>query len=182
MIRRPRRSVPATIVGLVVLAVCVLVVVAVVQSLLGRQPFVTLPQLLAVSGGQTWSSATTITVAIVVAVLGLILLVVALRPGTPTVLPLARLTDHDGSPIADAGVRRKTLAKDLTTAVSTVSGVTSATVQTGRRAVTARITTASGDPSAVSDQVHERLTDRLAEIGPASSPRVRVQSRRDRNT
>ena len=103
MIRRPRRSVPATAVALVILLVGVAVVVALVQSWLGRTPFLTLAQLVSVSGGQRWSSAATITVAIVGGLVGLVLLVVALRPGKPTVLPVARLTDSDGSP--DLGCR-----------------------------------------------------------------------------
>jgi len=88
MIRRPRRSIPATIVAAVILAVCVLVIVAVAQTLLGRTPYLSGSQLLAVSSSQHWNSTATVAAAIVLAVLGLILLLAALRPGKPTVLPL----------------------------------------------------------------------------------------------
>ena len=177
MIRRPRRSIPATIVALVILAVCALVVVAVVQTLLGRTPIVSLSQLLAVTSSQTWSSVGTVTAAIVLAVLGLVLLVAALRPGRPTVLPLRQLVDDDGSPGAVAGVRRTTLVKDLSATVGSVPGVTSADVTARRNRVTATVQVAAADPASVPGEVRERLEQRLAEIGPASRPSVRVRSR-----
>ena len=182
MIRRPRRSAPATIVALVLLAICVLVAIAVIQSLLGQQPFVRLEQLVSFTARQRWNGVLTIVVAIVVAVLGLVLLVAALRPGKPTVLPLARITDRDGSPVADAGVRRQTLSKDLTAAASTVPGVSRARVSARRGSVVAEISTAAADSAAVPGQVKERLETRLTEIGPARTPRVKVRARRDRNT
>jgi len=182
VIRRPRRTAPATVVALVLLAVCVAVAVAVTQSLLGQTPFVQLPQLLSFTSRQRWNSTVIIVAAIVVAVTGLILLLTAVRPGKPIVLPLARITDHDGAPVADAGVRRKTLNKDLTVAAATVPGVTKATVTARRGTVTAQITTAAPDRDAVPDQVRDRLTDRLVEIAPARTPKVRVRARRDRNT
>ena len=182
MIRRPRRTVPATIVALVLLAICVLVTIAVLQSLTGHQPFVTLPQLLSVTSGQHWNSAAIIAIAIVLAVIGLLLLLVALRPGQPVVLPLARQVGPDGEPGADAGVRRATLTKDLASVASGVPGVMSASVMAGRRTVTATITAAGSDTAEVPGQVRERLTERLADISPASQPSVRVRVRRDRST
>ena len=182
MIRRPRRNVPAVIVAIVLLAGCVLVVVAVVQSLLGQTPLVSLPQLLSVTSAQQWTSAAVIAAAVVVAVLGLILLLAALRPGNPTVLPLARITDSDGSPVADAGVRRNTLGKDLTTAASTVPGVVSASVKTGKARVTATVTTAAKDPDAVPGQVREHLESRLRDIGFVRTPKVRVRARAEKST
>ncbi len=182
MIRRPRRTAPAAIVAAVLLAVCVVVAIAVIQSLLGRRPFVRLEQLLSFTSGQQWNSVVTIVIAIVVAVLGLILLFAALRPGTPTVLPLARITDRDGSPVADAGVRRRTLDKDLTAAASTVPGVSRARVSARRGTVTAEVSTAAADSDAVPGQVRERLEARLEEIAPARTPKVRIRARRDRNT
>ncbi|GAA4820991.1 hypothetical protein GCM10023201_03180 [Actinomycetospora corticicola] len=182
MIRRPRRSLPATIVALVILAVCVLVVVAVVQSLLGQTPFLTLSALLGITSSQSWSSAGTVAVAIVLAVLGLILLLVAIRPGAPTVLPLRALVDDDGSRGADAGVRRNTLTKDLATTAGAVPGVTSANVSARVGRITATVTVAAADPASVPGEVQTRLETRLVEIGPATRPKVRVRARADKNT
>jgi Family of unknown function (DUF6286) len=181
VIRRPRRTLPATIVALVLLAVCVLVVVAVAQALLGQTPFLSLDQLLAVTAGQHWNSAATVAAAVVLAVIGLVLLAAAIRPGRPTVLPLAP-QEVEGRPGADAGVRRATLAKDLTTTVEAVAGVTRAEVTARRRRVTASVEVAAAEPAAVPDQVRERLEARLSEIGPAPRPRVRVHARPDRHT
>lgn len=182
MIRRPRRSVPAVIVAVLLLALCASVIVAVVQSLLGQTPFVTLAQLLSVSSSQRWSSAATIVVAVVLAVLGLILLVAALRPGRPTVVPLGRIQYGEGRPGADAGVRRHTLAKDLTASARSVAGVTAAEVSAGRSRIVARVRVAAADPAAVPGQVRDRLEQRVAEIGPAPRPTVRVRARADKNT
>lgn len=181
MIRRPRRTLPATIVALVLLAVCVLVAVAVVQHLLGQTPFVGLDQLLAVTSTRHWNSASVVAAAVVAAVIGLVLLFAAIRPGRPTVLPLAR-QDVDGRPGADAGVRRSTLTKDLTTTAEAVAGVSAAEVKARGRRVTATVRVAAAEPAAVPGRVRERLEARLAEIGPASRPRVRVRARADQKT
>jgi hypothetical protein len=182
VIRRPRRSVPAGLVALVLLAVCVLVVVAVVQSLLGRVPFVTLTQLLAVTSSQRWDSPAVVAVAVVLAVVGLVLLVAALRPGRPTVLPLGPVEGPDGRPGAVAGVRRHSLDSDLAATVATVPGVTSAQVSARRHQVTARIRVAAAQPDAVPEQVRERLWARLLEIGPATRPALSVRARADQRT
>lgn len=182
MIRRPRRSTPAIIVAALLLAVCVLVVVAVVQSLLGQTPFLTLAQLLSITSSQRWSSAATITAAIVLALLGLVLLVAALRPGKPTVLPLGRLQYPNGDPGADAGVRRHTLVKDLTATAESIAGVTAADLSARRHSVTARVRIAAADPTAVRGQVHDRLEARIAQIGPATRLKVRVDGRAAKNT
>jgi hypothetical protein len=181
VIRRPRRTLPATIVALVVLAICVLVVVAVVQDLLGQTPFLGLDQLLAVTSTQHWNSAATVAAAVVAAVIGLVLLLLAIRPGPATVLPLARY-EIDGRPGADAGVRRATLAKDLATTAEAVAGVSRAEVTARRRRVTATVRVAAAEPAAVPGHVRERLEARLTEIGPAPRPRVRVRARADQNT
>lgn len=178
MIRRPRRSTPATLVALVLLAVCVLVVLCCVQVLLGQIPLISLSQLLGVSSGLSWNSAATIAIAIVLAVLGLVLVLAAIRPGKPTVMPLVRMTDADGAPGADAGVRRTSLTKDLTTTAAAVPGVATASISARRRRVTATITFAAADPTTVPDTVRGRLEYRLIVVGPAPRPKVRVKARR----
>lgn len=180
MIRRPRRSVPATIVALVLLAAAVLTVIAVVQSLVGQTPLVDLAQLLAVGSSQHWNSAAVVTAAIVVAMLGLILLIAAIRPGNPTVLPL--IAHIGAAPASPAGVRRQSLATDLASTVSAVPGVSRASVTARRHRVIAQISVAAADPAAVPGQVRQRLENRIAEIGPATRVRVRVRARRDTTT
>jgi len=140
-----------------------------------------LDQLLAVTSGQRWNSAATVAVAVVLAVLGLVLLIAALRPGKPTVVPLARMEYPDGRPGADAGVRRATLAKDLATTAGAVAGVTAADVSARRSRITATVRVAAADPATVPGQVRERLEARVAAIGPSPRPKVRVRARADAN-
>ena len=180
MTRRPRRTVPATIVALVLLAVCVLTVIAVIQSLAGQTPLLSLDQLLSVGSSQHWNSAAVVGTAVVVAVVGLVLLFAAIRPGNPTVLPL--VPRIGGMPVSEAGVRRATLAKDLATVVGAVPGVSRADVVAGRRSVTATVRVAAADPASVPGQVRQRLDERLGEIGPARPPRIRVRTRSDTNS
>lgn len=182
MIRRPRRSIPAIIVAVVLLALCVPTAISVIQSLLGQTPLISLSTLLGATSAQTWDGAATIVVAIVIAVIGLILLFAAIRPGKPTVLPLTAMVGEDGRAGAEAGVRRASLAKDLSAAAGAVPGVSTAKVNAGRRTMTAQVTVAASDPAAVPDQVRERLESRLDEIGPTPRPRVRVRASRDKNT
>jgi hypothetical protein len=182
MIRRPRRTAPASLVALVVLAVCAAVTVAVVQSLLGRTPFVSLSALLALTSGLQWNSPATVAAAVVLAVIGLVLLAAALRPGRPTVLPLGAATGPDGRPGASTGVRRRSLAGDLAATAAAVPGVTAADVSARRHRITARVRVAAADPAAVPAQVRERLWARIAEIGPATRPDLRVRARPDRRT
>ena len=137
--------------------------------------------MLAVTSGQRWNSAATVAVAIVLAVLGLVLLIAGLRPGKPTVVPLARMEYPDGRPGADAGVRRATLAKDLATTAGAVAGVTGADVSARRSRITATVRVAAADPAAVPGQVRERLEARVAAIGPSPRPKVRVRARADAN-
>ena len=182
MIRRPRRSVPAGLVALVLLALCALVVTAVVQSLLGRTPFVSLAQLLAITSSQQWNSPAVVAAAIVVGLIGLVLLVAALRPGRPTVLPLGAVEGPDGRPGAVAGVRRHSLDTDLAAAVAAIPGVTAAEVSTSRNRVRARVRVAAAEPDLVPAQVRDRLWARIVEIGPAVRPAVTVRARPDDRT
>ena len=80
MIRRPRRSVAASLVALVLLAVCVLLAVAVVQQLLGQQPVLPFTDLNALAAGLTGADVAFLVLSGVLALAGLVLVLVALRP------------------------------------------------------------------------------------------------------
>lgn len=180
MIRRPRRSVPATLVALVLLAVAVLGTIAAIQLLLGQPPIISVRTLTAPVVGRPWNDPVTITIGAVVAVIGLALLVTALLPGRPTVLPLADDPDGTGSRLTEAGVSRPSLHKDLTSTVATADGVSSSRVKVRRRRVTAAVRTPAAATDGIPEQVRSLLGDRLGEINPVRQPKVRVRASTER--
>lgn len=177
MIRRPRRTVPATVVALVLLAAAVLVAVSGVQVLLGRPPVVPFDDLAALGAQVTLADPAVVAAAAGTALVGLLLLALALRPGSPTVLPLS-----DGGSGIDTGITRRSLDRALADAAGQVDGVRSATVRSRRTRVRADVRPAFGDPAQLRSRVREQLAERLAGIGPASTPRITVRVVRPRRT
>lgn len=177
MIRRPRRIVPATVVALLLLTAAVLVVVSCVQVLTGQPPVVPFADLAAVGAQATLGDPGVVAVSVVVALVGLWLLLLALTPGSPTVLPLG-----DGGSGIDTGITRRSLDRALSDAAEGIDGVRSTTVRSRRNRVRADVRPAFGDPAQLRDRVRERLGERLAEIGPASTPRITVRVARPRKT
>ncbi|MFP5071877.1 DUF6286 domain-containing protein [Pseudonocardia nantongensis] len=176
MIRRPRRSPAAGLVALVLLAVCVLVAVACVQLLLGRPPVISFADLGAVAAGSSPRDPLFLAVSGVLVFLGLVLLLVAIRPGTPTVLPLGTPEGAPkGTASVDTGILRRSLDRALSDAATGVDGVAKAGARSrGRRAtVTARAS--HGEPRELREQVRAAVAERLEAIGPARTPRLTVK-------
>ena len=94
MIRRPRRSLPAALLALVLLAAAVLVALSCIQLLLHQNPLIPFDALAEYAANLRWNDPVSIAAGVVAAVLGLILLAAALLPGKPTVLPLSRRRAH----------------------------------------------------------------------------------------
>ncbi|MGQ0572889.1 MAG: DUF6286 domain-containing protein [Pseudonocardia sp.] len=175
MNRRPRRSIPAALVATALLALAVVTAVTCVQMLLGQAPLVDAAALLAAGGSLAWSQPPVLAAAGVVAALGLVLVLVAVTPGTPTVLALET---RDGVP--DAGATRRSLGRALALAASDVDGVSAASVRVRARTVTATVRTPLYDAADLPDQVRDALATRLADIAPARPPRVRVRARTEK--
>ena len=171
MIRRPRRSTPATIVATVLLALCVLLAVrgrpvpARADPDPGSRPVArghlgaALEQRRHRRGGDRAGRARP-------------------RPADRRAPPRQAHRRPAGPhgipgcvvPGADVGVRRATLAEDFATTAGAVAGVTAADVSARRSRITATVPVAAADPAAVPGQVlGERLEARVAAIGPVSS-------------
>lgn len=88
MTRRPRRTVPASILATLGLAAAVLVAWSCVQLLLGQTPLIPFITLAQTASEITWASPAILTAGIAAAALGLVLLAAALLPGTPRVMPI----------------------------------------------------------------------------------------------
>lgn len=173
MKRRPRRSLPAVLVALVVLAGCVLAAAVAVQLIIGEKPWVSYDSMASALHGTRWSDPLTALAGGGAALLGLLLLVSAVVPGRPTVLPL------DGSP--DSGASRRSYRSTLRTAASTVDGVSSAKLKVKRRKVVSVVTTGRTNTAGIADAVRAAVEHRLAQIGPATVPAVRVRVKATRS-
>lgn len=179
MIRRPRRSIPASVVALVVLAAAVLVVVSCVQVLLATTPpLLPFGALAGIGSTVTTASPAVVTVAVVAAVVGLLLLASALLPGAPTVVAVGDAPgdprdDRAGSAIA-TGITRRSLDRALGHTAVGVDGVDHAAVTTGRRRVRAAVRTTAQDTAALKAAVAAALSERLTDLSPDRAARVRV--------
>lgn len=177
MIRRSRRSLPATIVAIVILAVCVIIAVATLQQLTGHHPILPFASLARFGQHQHFNGTPMLLAAAIAAALGLILLACAWWPGKPTILPLT----HHGDGEVDAGMSRTGFARALRTTATDVDGVTRAKIRVRRRRIKTKVRTERDDPTAVGNAVHGALERHLGHIGLARTPRIRVAVRRIRS-
>lgn len=167
---RPRRSVPAAAVAVVLLAGATLTAVEIIARLLDGSAGVLPVDWLARQGGRThWSDLATAAVAGVAILLGLLLLWLAIWPGRRRVVPL--VPDRPGVVMA---IRRPALRRIAADAAGTVDGVDAVVVRGGRRRLTARVDTPLRDPGDLGAQVQQAVTDRIARLAPAPMPPVRV--------
>ncbi|MGW5701611.1 DUF6286 domain-containing protein [Amycolatopsis japonica] len=173
MKRRPRRSVPAVLVALVVLAGCVLAAAVAVQTIIGEKPWISYDAIASALHDLRWSDPLPAIAGGVVALLGLLLLVSAVVPGKPTVLPLEGGTD--------SGASRRSYRSTLRTAASTVDGVSAAKLKVKRRAIVSVVTTGRTNTAGLADAVRSAIEHRLAQIGPAAVPAVRVRVKATRS-
>lgn len=174
MTQRTRRSLPASLVALTLLALCVLVAVSCLQSLTGHTPWLPFDALAHLGTELTVGSPLVVIAATITGLLGLVLLGAAAAPGGVTVLPL-----NPGSSGLTSGVTRRSLVRALQVSAVGVDGVDRADIHLGTRRVRVKITTPLHEPGALRDQVAGALLDRLADIAPTRTPaiRVRIKSR-----
>lgn len=176
MIRRSRRTVPATLVGLVLLAVSACVAISCVQFLAGRPPLIPFATLAELGRDATWNNPAVLAGGAALGVVGLMLLACAVLPGIPLVLPLAHHHEH-----TDAGIARSSLVRDLTTHAERADGITRARVKVGARVVKVIARTPLRDHSGLAERVRDVLTARLDNIDLAQRPRLRITLAQDRS-
>lgn len=173
MIRRPRRGVPATLVSLVLLAVCTIVAISAIQLLLGKPPLLSYDAAAAVLHEWTWTELPVAIGGGVLAVLGLVLLLLAVLPGRAVVLPLA---GGDESTL-DAGANCRSLRGDLRFTAASVDGVSGAKLRLRGRRALVRVTTNRTNSDGLASSVRAAVEQRLDELTPERRPRVRVRVR-----
>lgn len=163
---RPRRSVPATLTALVVLAACVLVAIVSIQLIVDEPPWVDYRAV----GRVRWNELVPAIAGGVAAVLGVLLVLAAVIPGRLTVFPL-----HSAETGIDSGASRRSYRSTLRAAASGVDGVSGAKLKLGRNQVAAVVSTERTITDGLADAVREALDRRLTQIGPIERPRVKVK-------
>jgi hypothetical protein len=168
--RRPRRSRPAVLAGLVLLAACVLVATDAIQIVVKRHPMLTYATLAHDLHRLHWNGLATEITAIVLLAIGLILLLAACLPGRHVVLAL-----DEGDSLPPSGLSRHGLRTMLRAAAADVDGVTTAKL-TLRRKVAAASVHSAGPPGTLAEDVRRALDQRLDQIAPARRHTLRVRA------
>lgn len=167
MKRRPRRTVPAILTALVVLAACVLTSIVTIQMIMGVTPLISYRSITTSLADTHWNDTATLIVGGTAALIGLLMLLAALLPGRPLVVPLA------GD--LDAGASRRSLRRTLQDAASRVDGVRKAKLKLTRRTVVARIRSDRTNTAGLTEAVRNVLDRRLDQVSPLPRPAVKVK-------
>ncbi|RBY91665.1 hypothetical protein DQ244_10185 [Blastococcus sp. TBT05-19] len=160
----------ATLLALALLGGAVIALVEIVLAAFGRGPWlVPYPAWATWLSEQTFDAGVVRAVLIGLVVLGLVLLVLALRRGRPGSLPLPTTTE---------GVRvtasRRGLERTLTTAATRPEGISAGRVKASRRSARVKVTTNLREPGDLQGAVTSSVSDRLAELGLDGTVRPRV--------
>lgn len=181
MNRRPRRGVPAALIGLLLLAACVLTATDAIQILAGSHPWLSYARFAATLHRLHWNSSAPAIAAGILVVVGVLLLLAGLLPGRPVVLALDSSSSSampgDGATagaLPQAGLSRRGFRNMLRATAASVDGVTSVSLTFRRKVIAATVHTA-GPAEGLADSVRAELERRLAQIAPARTPALRVR-------
>jgi hypothetical protein len=169
--RRPSRTVPASIVAVVLLALGVLTAIAAIARLVtGTWP----GQITRPAGGvaaQTWGSSFVLGAAVLALVLGLVLLVAGLKPGG---YRSSHLRGPVGGPVeqTDYVITNAAVARLAAASADLVDGVDKVSASADSRRVHLRLTTSSEQTAQIRDRVVRGVTETLAATGLDPAPRV----------
>ncbi|MFI7689109.1 DUF6286 domain-containing protein [Nonomuraea sp. NPDC049655] len=167
---RPQRRVPAIVVAVLLTLLGLLVAAETVSALVGS-PLRWLPydRMLAWAATTPWSDPLVLTGAAIVALAGLALLIAALVPGRPRMVPV-----RTGDPDLIIGVRPKSFTRALEHAAEEVPGVRSAHASLRGHTVAVTPATSGWDDEGFGRAVREAVLTRLAGLDPVEPYRVAV--------
>ena len=176
--RRPARTIPASIVSVVVLAVGVgLVWITVLRLLNGRWPrfLGAVNEWLATL---RWGSTVTVAISLAAVAVGLILLFCAWKPGQPNaiVLHVDRSGDVDGSGDVAGSTEfvmtRRSVARLAAGHADLVDGVDSVSATVRSRRITLSVKSQSEQRSQLADMVTDRVGEALQGVGLQPMPKI----------
>ncbi|MEV4072540.1 DUF6286 domain-containing protein [Nonomuraea fuscirosea] len=167
---RPQRRVPAVVVALLLTLLGLLVAVETLSGLFGR-PLRWIPYegVLSWAASTLWSDPLMLLASAVVTLLGLALLVTALVPGRPSMVPV-----RSGDPDVIIGLRPKSVTRALAHAAEQVPGVHSARAVRHGHTFEVRPTTYGRDTDEFGQEVRGAVLTRLAALDLVEPYRVTV--------
>jgi hypothetical protein len=161
----------SALVALALLLGSLLVIVEIVLAAAGRGPWlIPYADWTAWIRGRSWSDDVVKAILVGLVVVGLLLLVVAVRRGKPATLPLRGRT-----PGVDVTASRKSVERSLAAAVSRTSGITGADASVRRRSARIEARAASRSPSGLRQEVEAAAKARLDSLGLRRDLRTRVR-------
>jgi len=172
MRRRTRRVLPAVVLALTLLALCVAVVWLLVQRLTGAGAFISYGGVIAHLNAATWGDRQVLVAGAATLLAGLVLLALAVLPGRAVVVPL---TDADDFA---AGVARRGLRGALRDAAQSVEGVRSARIRLHRKRVRVTIRTGHAHTASLAEAVCTAVDERIGRIGAHPVPKVSARLRK----
>lgn len=176
---RPRRMVPATIIAAVIFVAAALTAAGIVAALVGRPIALLHAEAIGSWLSRTqWNAPVALAIGAVLAVLGLILIALALVPGRPRVVGLGT-----GRPDVLMGLTRRGLRHVAATAAGDVDGAERARAKARGRRVRVKVTTPLRDraeATAVEERARVAVTEALDRLDLTRPVTVKVRVRRSR--
>lgn len=170
---RPRRSWPAVLTGIVILALAVVSAAEVIAALAGNPlRLVPVGSATGYAEAATWSEPSVQIASAVLALIGLMLIVLALAPGSGHWTALR--TDD---PALVVGLTRPALRRAVAAAAQGVSGVDGTDVTVRGNRLRVHVRTGLRDPADLPAQVTEAVEHRLADLAPLRNMRINTDVR-----
>ncbi len=167
----PLHRILSVFLAVVFLAAGIVTVVEIIGAAVGHRGPVVLPY--ARPGrwlnGQPWTAHWVIAGLIVFVVVGLLLLITAVKPRRPGLLVLH--ADVDGVTV---GAPRRSVARAISRVAGDVDGISGATADLGSRTAAVSAATHLRDTTGLAEQVQEAVTAFLGGLGLERPPQVRV--------
>ncbi|SDB84767.1 hypothetical protein SAMN05216410_0417 [Sanguibacter gelidistatuariae] len=174
------RRVLSVLLALVLLLGGLLGAIEIVLALLGRDPWLLPRERTTWFREQTWETATIRAILIVAVLVGLGLLVLALKRGRPAAFTLA--SRADGPVAVTVTASRRGIEHALAQVAREADGVTSAQATVSRRRATVHATSRTRAPDDLRAGIETAVADRLTDLGLVDTlaTKVRVTSREKR--
>lgn len=175
--RRPSRTIPASVVALLLLALGVLTAIASISRLVDGSWPATVSSAAAGLAALTWASSAVVTSGVVLALLGLVLLVAGLKLGSFSTATIAARDIGGTVEDTDFVISTRSLARLAAARADQVDGVDKVSASASARRVQLQVTTTSEQVDEIRRQVTDGVAERLAATGVRPVPRVRATVR-----
>lgn len=157
---RPRRVLPAVVTAATLAAVALFTLVEILATSLDPSANVPPVEWLTSLGRTTrFDDPLAIITATALCVLGIVSIILALKPGSSRLIALVSLDQQ-----TVIGITRTALRQQLTDAATRVDGIIHARVQVNRRRIRVRATSPLRDTRGLAPQIDEAVSDRLQEL------------------